>query len=248
MYIKDAVVGVMDDRGELGGSLLKMLTAMCDEMPENALDEMSGQWGDTIVTMVTEYCGRLDMNSLEELIKKAIPKDINEVDLDPLKFGNGECGNVLRQIYHTVDNDTYNAVYKCDKMVATALHQNSLRPPNFCLVILKLYQEWSLKWHEENPDDEKHDSASSRSRSPEAYDPSWHSEPDHGSRGHSREPSEGPSGGYARAPSRARERETSRARSRARSWDRSEREDSGRKAKMSNVCDLLLQMKMMHSV
>ena len=110
------------------------------------------------------------------------------------------------------------------------------------------------KWHEENPEDEDEDSASSRSRSPEAHERDLSSlvyrgpDSDHGSRGHSREPSEGPSGGYARAPSRARERETSRARSRARSRDRRECEDSGRKAKMSNVCDLLLQMKMMHSV
>ncbi len=41
---------VMGDRGELEGSLLKMLTEMCDEMPEKALDEMSGQWAEIFVT------------------------------------------------------------------------------------------------------------------------------------------------------------------------------------------------------
>ncbi len=231
---------VMDDRGELEGSLLKMLTAMGDFLSE-----------DTIVTMVTENCGRLHLDSLEKLIQKAIPKDINEVDLDPLKFGNGECGNVLRQIYHTVENDTYNAVHECDQMIAAALHQNSLRPPNFCLVILILYQEWSLKWHEENPEDEDSDSASLRSRSPDAHDMDLsslvhrgRSEPGHGSRGHSRQPSEGPSGGYARTPSRPPPGAPPRARSR----DSRGRRGLDSDGKMSNVSDLLLRMKMMHSL
>lgn len=260
-HIKDVVVGVMgdrerdtvmDDRGELEGSLLKMLTAMCDEMPEKALDEMSGQWADIIVTMITEYCGRLHLDSLEKLIQKALPKDMNEVDLDPLKFGNGECDNVLRQIYHTVENDTYDAVYKCDQMVARTMHQDSLfKPPNFCLMILKLYQEWSLKWHEENPEDEDSDSASLRSRSPDAHDMDLsslvhrgRSEPGHGSRGHSRQPSEGPSGGYARTPSRPPPGAPPRAPSR----DSRGRRGLDNDAKMSNVSDLLLRMKMMHSL
>ncbi len=243
-YIKDVVVGVMDDHGELNGSLLKMLTLMCGEMPENVLHEMSGQWADVIVTMISEYCGRLDMDSLYHLIHKAIPVNISDGEIDSLTFGDQEHRGILAQIIFTLSNTNYDYMDRADKMVAAAVQYEPLyKPPDFFLVILKLYQEWSRQWKEANPDDENHDSASSRSRSPEAYDASWHSEPGHGSRSHSRQPSEGPSGGYARTPSRPPPGAPPRARSRDSRGCRGFDND----AKMSNVSDLLLQMKTMYS-
>jgi hypothetical protein len=153
-----------------------MLTAMCDEMSD-----------DTIVTMISDYCGRLNMDSLYHLIQKAIPANISDGEIDSLTFGNKEHRGILAQIIFTLSNTNYEYMDRADKMVADAVQYEPLfKPPDFFLVILKLYQAWSLKWHEENPEDEDSDSGSSRSHSPDAHDMDLsslvhrgHSEPGH---------------------------------------------------------------------
>ena len=237
----------MSERQDSQGSLAKMLTVMYDGLHKDnileIIERMSVHVPDEILLgIIDDSYDHLNLVQQAVVIDSAIPTNMDEIELDRLLFGDNP--ELLKNIQHTVRDVEYDAVDSSDALVQAEMLGPSLFRPVYLNQILILYQKWSDRWHQNNPEhppESEYDSASSsRSRPPDDMGlPSLfraHSEPASRSRDGSRE--------HSRAPSRAPSREPSRAPSRD-SRDSRDGRDRPSSARHSTLSDLLHQMKMM---
>jgi hypothetical protein len=235
----------MSKREAFQGSLPKMLTVMFDGLHEDKILEIIERMSihvpqEILLGIIDDSYAHLNLVEQAVVIDSAIPTNMEQVKLDPMLFGDNR--EIVEQIQQTVRDSDYDAVESSDALVHTEMLRPSIFRPVYLNQILILYQKWSHRWHQKNPENNPPESdsgsaSSSRSRSPADMGlPSLfreHSEPADRSRDGSRENSRPPS----RAPSRAPSRPPSRD-----SRDGRDRQSSARRSTLS---DLLHQMKMM---
>jgi hypothetical protein len=231
----------MSEREDFQGSLPKMLTVMCDRLRKDKILEIIERMSvhvpeEILLGIIDDSYDHLSLVKQAEVIDSSIPTNMDEVQLDPLLFGDNP--EIVQQIRQTVRDSDYDAVDSSDALVQTEMLKPSTSRPVYLNQILILYQKWSHRWHQKNPEHNPPESdsgsaSSSRSRSPADMGlPSLfreHSQPADRSRDGSRENSTAPS----RAPSRVPSRDSRDGRDRPSS------------ARRSTLSDLLHQMKMM---
>ena len=230
----------MSERQDFQGSLAKMLTVMFDGLHEDKILEIIERMSvhvpeEILLGIIDDSYDHLNLVEQAKLIDSAIPTNLDEVKLDPMLFGDNR--EIVQQIQQTVRDSDYDAVESSDALVQTEMLKPSTSRPVYLNQILILYQKWSHRWHQKNPEhapeSESGSASSSRSRSP--ADKGLyslfreHSEPADRSRDVSRENSRPPSRAPSRAPSR----------------DSRDGRDGPSSARRSTLSDLLHQMKMM---
>ena len=158
LHIKDALSGVMSDSPEFEGPLVKMLTTICASLQKDTLVKMIEQMcasldEDVLAQMIEDTYDHLNTTTLHDLIENSVPQLISDgAILDQQTFGSPDNRDILELVILATRDGSHDEVQVSDEMVAAEMLRPPSSRPAFFNLILIMYQKWSTKWHQYNPE------------------------------------------------------------------------------------------------